>query len=617
MRSLILVTFAIIAVMALPIGPVLAQTPGGTTGEWRGILDEPGTERFADSALYGYDEFRIASFFAFFGGRDAGQVLRGETVRLSPGTGTISSGFEPGSPPANARGCSTPGLLPVPGQPSKPVTYFTPGRPLLGVYTYSAAGWQLLNSPGIQPPPVGGALCTFSPFDGNFYRIGGINSSVQVINDVWRFDPRTGTWFKLNLSGPTFPFVADGGAFAFGKYLGIFAGVNGSFTPTNQLWIIDLEELSTAELIGGLRPSPRQTSTFVDLRATIDDFQPLVSPIRVIVHGGDNGGTSLGDAWTIEASAGPGTSPGRVRSAVDALPTITFAQVQTSGSRPPARDSHVAWFNPEPLCAGRGKMYIHGGISRSPAGAQVLKDIWELALSPAGGCPTPTPTTTGTLTPLANSTPTRTPTVAPSASATPTRTVTPTLTRNPQTSGPGGRGLALSSGGGGVFLRWLDGIGQTGYLVARLAGGTLSFLPTSGPLDPNSTSFSDNTAPPGLDCYAVLPLGTNPQLVSDLECAVMGFHTPTGSPRQLHSTPEPVQHGNLELGCSRWAAHDGYLLVTLGGSTETLPSTTLSANLPTNGFSCYVVGALNGSALVGYSDVLCGQPGFSTLGSPT
>ncbi len=45
--------------------------------------------------------------------------------------------------------------------------------------------------------------------------------------------------------------------------------------------------------------------------------------------------------------------------------------------------------------------------------------------------------------------------------------------------------------------------------------------------------------------------------------------------------------------------------------------TQTTINLPAIGGTCYVVGATRAGALLGYSDMLCGIPGFSTLGAGT
>ncbi len=632
MRSLILILTSGLVVILLPMMGVSAQTALPSSGDedarrrhvgarddaatavWSNLIDFNPT---ADRVRSGHRALSLIDAAeghdVFFGGIDFTPTLHGETVSRDSNTGTVTSIIDPGGPPPNTRGCSTPGLFPLPDQTTIPVTYFVPGRPLTSIYTWTpSTGFTLLPGTGIQPTPVNGTMCVWSPLDGNFYRIGGINSSFQVLNEIWCFNPRTGVWTKLNLSGPAWPGTADGVAFAFGRYIGVIYGVDTSFNVTDRSWAIDLLTNTITEIVGGTRPPPLQAPAMV-MRPCVITLEHNAPDRRVCttLSGGDGNGTSLDGTWDITASDGSGQTSAQAA----AGPTITFTQVQTSGPAP-ARDFHVAWFHPDPTCPGKGRMVIHGGISRSPAGAQFLGDYWQLALSPAGGCPPPPtrpPTPTSgigpTFTPFLT---THTLTPTPSLTATPTRTRTPTAT-TPVSGGPGGRALAISSGGSGVSLNWQAGVGQAGYLVARLAGGVLTLLPLEGPLGPTATFFTDATAPPGLDCYVVLPQGTNAR--SDLECALVGFRSAVGSPENFTLRLDQSSTATLSWAPPAGGGQDSYLLITLGGSPQTIPGTTTNVSLPANGFTCFAVGAQSGGALMGYADILCGQPGFSTLGS--
>jgi hypothetical protein len=193
-----------------------------------------------------------------------------------------------------------------------------------------------------------------------------------------------------------------------------------------------------------------------------------------------------------------------------------------------------------------------------------------------------------------------------------TPTAMPTL---PTAMAPtAGRSFAVTSHAGAVGLSWLPGVGQTGFNVARLTGGTVTILPVGG-LPANATSFTDTSAPAGLDCYALFVLGTTPQGQSDLECAVVGFGSVAGAPQAF--TLRMNQSGTASLS---WAppsggGQDGYLLVTIGGLAQSLSASANSASVPINGLTCFALGAVRNGALMGYSDLLCGLPGFSNLGS--
>jgi len=216
--------------------------------------------------------------------------------------------------------------------------------------------------------------------------------------------------------------------------------------------------------------------------------------------------------------------------------------------------------------------------------------------------PTATPTATGG-TALPTVTRTATPTIGP-----PSATLTPT-----PSGGPGGKGFGLSSDSAGVHLSWQPGFGQTGYSVARLAGGVVSFLPAAG-LGPAETTFTDASAPPGFDCYALIVAGTNPQRVSDLLCALVGFGAGASPPRDFTIRLNQSTTAALTWNAPTGGTQDSYLLLTVGGASQNLGATATSATVSTPGFTCVVIGAIQAGALLGYTDLECGLPGFSNLG---
>jgi hypothetical protein len=159
-------------------------------------------------------------------------------------------------------------------------------------------------------------------------------------------------------------------------------------------------------------------------------------------------------------------------------------------------------------------------------------------------------------------------------------------------------------------------VGQTGYTIARLSGGALTLLPPQG-LGPFETRFLDMAAPPGPDCYFVLALGTNPQAISDLECAFVGFHTPTGAPQDLTLRLNQSTNTSLSWSPPTGGPVDSYAVVVLGGPVIPFAADVTSANVATNGLTCYAVAAIQSGAVSGYTDIVCGLPGFSNLGAGT
>jgi subtilisin family serine protease len=206
-----------------------------------------------------------------------------------------------------------------------------------------------------------------------------------------------------------------------------------------------------------------------------------------------------------------------------------------------------------------------------------------------------------------------TPSPTATAPSGPTATPTASPTATPVTAG--GRGFAVSSGNGGVRLTWQGGTGQSGYQVLRLAGGTTTALPFFTPLAADATSYVDTLAPLGGVCYLLLPLGTNPQVLSDLVCTIVGFHTPTGSPQDFTLRLNESSSASLSWGPPANATPDAYLLIPLGGTGQALAGTATSAKLSASGFSCYLLAAMRTGSLVGYSDILCGVPGVSNMGA--
>jgi len=192
-------------------------------------------------------------------------------------------------------------------------------------------------------------------------------------------------------------------------------------------------------------------------------------------------------------------------------------------------------------------------------------------------------------------------------------TMVPTATPTPGESEViGGRGFGISSGSAGVALSWESGTRQSGYAIARLARGVLT-IPFAT-LPATATRFTDVTAAPGLNCYALLVSLATGQRKSDLLCALVGFHSAEGAPGDFRLRLNQSTSAAFTWGPPVGGAQDGYRLVTLGRGTRTYPAEATSATGAADGFSCYALAALRNGAVTGHTDVECGLPGFSNLG---
>ncbi len=175
----------------------------------------------------------------------------------------------------------------------------------------------------------------------------------------------------------------------------------------------------------------------------------------------------------------------------------------------------------------------------------------------------------------------------------------------------GGKGLGISTSAAGVQLTWNSGTGQTGYGVIRLAGGALTLL-TAG-LSATATSFVDAAPLPGLNCYAVGPLGTNPQQFSDALCAAVGTGVAAGAPQNFTMRLNQSTTAAFTWSPPAGAPQTGYILAKLGGANQPLGPTIVSTLGSTNGPTCFQLQTTVNGVVTGSTDFLCGIPGFATL----
>ena len=161
-------------------------------------------------------------------------------------------------------------------------------------------------------------------------------------------------------------------------------------------------------------------------------------------------------------------------------------------------------------------------------------------------------------------------------------------------------------------MTWTSGTRQEGYLIARLAGGTVVLLPVQ---PPSATSYFDQPRQGGLNCYLLLALGTPG--VSDLLCVLVGTGAAMGAPQETTLRLNDSQVASLTWRGQLGGGQRAFFVVAFGARTQVLgplPSSATTATHDTGGaFSCYAVVA-QGDLATGNSDVLCGAPGVSTFG---
>ena len=183
----------------------------------------------------------------------------------------------------------------------------------------------------------------------------------------------------------------------------------------------------------------------------------------------------------------------------------------------------------------------------------------------------------------------------------------------------GGKNLRITTGS--IALSWSGGTAQTGYILVRF--NTASGTPTLINLGANVSSYTDATAVSGaMYCYVLAPVEPGGALLglSDLLCGMTGVGSETVTPRgfdlTLGQTAEATMTWTAPVGGA-----DAYLLqrIPLDGSSPTrmpLPgSATSNAQAVPGAGECFLLVAYQGVTW-GASDVLCGIPGFSTLGRP-
>jgi sugar lactone lactonase YvrE len=180
---------------------------------------------------------------------------------------------------------------------------------------------------------------------------------------------------------------------------------------------------------------------------------------------------------------------------------------------------------------------------------------------------------------------------------------------NPYPSTPAGQGFGVSPRPGGIQLTWQGGIGVTGYVIARLNASGVTTLTPNG----LTTSFLDQTAPQGLNCYLLLPQGTSAMVRSDLECATLGGQSLFGSPQNFTIRLNESNTATMSWTSPSGNLQDSYVLVQAGGANTVLPATATSASVQITGTTCFALIAVRLGTAYGNTDFVCGVPGIQNL----
>jgi len=169
----------------------------------------------------------------------------------------------------------------------------------------------------------------------------------RFFNDVWVLDLNTRGWVPLNPSGTLPPprFNHSVAYYHSRNKMILFGGVGE--THYNDVWTLDLTpgaETWTRILPSGTSPQPLSGATIV-----ID-----YASNRLILFGGEDGRGAKNDVWELN------------------IQTLTWQQLNPTGSLPPPRFLHRAVYDPD-----QNKMIIFGGTNSSI----FYGDIWSLDLT--------------------------------------------------------------------------------------------------------------------------------------------------------------------------------------------------------------------------------------------
>jgi hypothetical protein len=172
-----------------------------------------------------------------------------------------------------------------------------------------------------------------------------------------------------------------------------------------------------------------------------------------------------------------------------------------------------------------------------------------------------------------------------------------------------GRSFSLRPMGSQALLSWAGGPPATGYIIARLADGQFTLLPSGAVLPGTATSYLDTAPPAGLTCYALVALSSGEVMGnSDPLCWLPRTQSPGGG--QAGFT---IQIRESRLVDFSWTGPCGSACVLLrfGSSPLLLPATTTGTSAFITAPTCFTLLSTTGPSALGNTDIVCAVPGVA------
>lgn len=208
-------------------------------------------------------------------------------------------------------------------------------------YNYAINKWILIN-PNPELAPRYGANSWVSSND-QIYLFGGRGTGNVFLNDFWKYNIRTNTWFELNSNTPLKPRFGASSWQDNQQNLYIFGGSSDGGTSLiylNDLWMYNVKEHEWKEISEETAPSPRTDAiAWTDLNGN-----------GYIFGGAGIGGGYLNDLWKFDV--------------------INNKWLEITDNAPiQGRADANAWLNSKGTI-----VYIFGGIG---LGSTYFNDLWK------------------------------------------------------------------------------------------------------------------------------------------------------------------------------------------------------------------------------------------------
>jgi hypothetical protein len=232
--------------------------------------------------------------------------------------------------------------------------------PMQDLWEWSPAtgAWTQRPASGVVPAVRSGAAMVFDPVRNRMLLFGGRGANAYNFEDLWEWDPTTGTWTERSGGGShpsartqhgmvyqasTGKILLYGGGRSESDYQGI--RVSASLGGT---WELDPATAKWTELFPASSPSIRH-----DFGLVWDSARSKAVLFGGMQIGGiGDGGTAMQDTWEWDPAA------------------RTWTECTTTGSRPSQRHGHAMAFD-----GSRKKVTVFGGLATAIAG--LTNDLWE------------------------------------------------------------------------------------------------------------------------------------------------------------------------------------------------------------------------------------------------